>query len=205
MGRLFWEISSFMQKTWRSSTISRYSPCCPLPLPLYRISSSCSRFLLYSFFQSVLENIAVQDGTSEAAGEKAQQQRWPGGFFQLERLPCPQVRGGQLSQSHSTWGKGLYFGRNRIFISPPPSLGNQYFSPLRQHDFCAPLVQWWAKWRLSTFDLDPSGEGHGVQEQICVILIPQLAMNRFLPLWPHRFPHFEYIHLGGEGVGGLWY
>ncbi len=67
------------------------------------VSSSCSRFLLYSFLQSVLENIAVQDVTSEAAGEKAQQQqRWPGGFFQLERLPCSQVRGGQQSQSHST-------------------------------------------------------------------------------------------------------
>jgi hypothetical protein len=26
-------------------------------------------------------------------------------------------------------------------------------------------------------------------------------MNRFLPLWPHRFPHFVYIHLGGGGVG----
>jgi hypothetical protein len=22
-------------------------------------------------------------------------------------------------------------------------------------------------------------------------------MNRFLPLWPHRFPHFGYIYLGG--------
>ncbi len=41
-----------------------------------------------------------------------------------------------------------------------------------------------------------------VQGQICDILRPQLAMNRFLPLWPHRFPHFGYFHLGGEGVGG---
>ncbi len=44
-----------------------------------------------------------------------------------------------------------------------------------------------------------------MQGQICDILKPQLAMNRFLPLWPHRFPHFEYItvHLeGGGGVGG---
>jgi hypothetical protein len=31
------------------------------------------------------------------------------------------------------------------------------------------------------------------------ILRPQLAMNRFLPLWPHRFPYFGYIHLGGVG------
>ncbi len=41
-----------------------------------------------------------------------------------------------------------------------------------------------------------------MQGQICDILRPQLAMNRFLPLWPHRFPHFRYIHQGGEGVGG---
>ncbi len=66
-------------------------------------------------------------------------------------------------------------------------------------------AQWWAKWRLSTFDLYPWGEGHGVQGQICNILRPQLPMNRFLSLWPHRFPHFGYIHLGGGGVGGLWY
>jgi hypothetical protein len=38
-----------------------------------------------------------------------------------------------------------------------------------------------------------------VQGQICDILRPQLAMNRFLLLWPHRFPHFGYIHLGGGG------
>ncbi len=65
--------------------------------------------------------------------------------------------------------------------------------------------QWWAKWWLSTFDLYPWGEGHGVQGQICDILRPQLAMNRFLPLWPHRFPHFGCLHLGGGGVGRLWY
>jgi hypothetical protein len=41
-----------------------------------------------------------------------------------------------------------------------------------------------------------------VQGQICDILRPQLAMNRFLPLWPHRFPHFVTIHLGGVDVGG---
>jgi hypothetical protein len=46
------------------------------------------------------------------------------------------------------------------------------------------------------------GEGHGVQGQICDNLRPQLAMNRILPLWPRRFPHFGYIHLGGGGVGG---
>ncbi len=55
--------------------------------------------------------------------------------------------------------------------------------------------QWWAKWRISTFDLYPGGEGHGVQGQICDILRPQLAS--FLPLWPHRFPHFGCINLGG--------
>ncbi len=76
-------------------------------------------------------------------------------------------------------------------------------------DHCPPVnsmnfhsTQWWAKWRLSTFDLYPWGEGHGVQGQICDILRPQLAMNRFLPLWSHRFPHFVYINLRGEGVGG---
>ncbi len=41
-----------------------------------------------------------------------------------------------------------------------------------------------------------------MQGQICDILRPQLAMNRFLPIWPHRFPHFGYIHRGGRGVGG---
>ncbi len=41
-----------------------------------------------------------------------------------------------------------------------------------------------------------------MQGQICYILRPQLAMNCFLPLWPHRFPHFGYIHLGGGGAGG---
>jgi hypothetical protein len=52
-------------------------------------------------------------------------------------------------------------------------------------------------------DLYSGGEGYGVQGQICDILRPQLAMNRFLPLWPHKFPHFEYIHLGGAGGGAL--
>ncbi len=41
-----------------------------------------------------------------------------------------------------------------------------------------------------------------MQGQICDILRPQLAMNSFLPLWPHRFPHFGYIHLGGGGARG---
>jgi hypothetical protein len=50
--------------------------------------------------------------------------------------------------------------------------------------------------------LTPWGEGHGVQGQICAILRPQLAMNRFLPLWPHRFPHFGYINLGEGAWGG---
>ncbi len=66
-----------------------------------------------------------------------------------------------------------------------------------------PYVQRWAKWRLSIFDLYPRGEGHGVQGQMCDILRPQLAMNRFLPLWPHRFPHFGYIHLRRGGGGAL--
>ncbi len=37
-----------------------------------------------------------------------------------------------------------------------------------------------------------------MQGQICDIQRPQLAVNRFLPLWPHRFPPFGYIHLGGR-------
>ncbi len=41
-----------------------------------------------------------------------------------------------------------------------------------------------------------------MQGQICDILRPQLAMNCFLLLWPHRFSHFECINLGGGGVGG---
>jgi hypothetical protein len=41
-----------------------------------------------------------------------------------------------------------------------------------------------------------------VQGQICDILRPQLAMNCFLLLWPHRFSHFGCINLGGGGVGG---
>ncbi len=58
---------------------------------------------------------------------------------------------------------------------------------------------------MTTFDLIyPGGEGHGVQGQICDILRPQLAMNRFLSLWPIRFPYFGYIHLGGGGGGGTY-
>ncbi len=41
-----------------------------------------------------------------------------------------------------------------------------------------------------------------MQGQICNILRSQLDMNCFLPHWPHRFPHFGYIYLGGVGVGG---
>ncbi len=41
-----------------------------------------------------------------------------------------------------------------------------------------------------------------MQGQICDILRPQLAMNRFLTLWPQSFPHFGCIHLWGRGVGG---
>ncbi len=61
--------------------------------------------------------------------------------------------------------------------------------------------QWWAKWRLSTFDLYPWGEGHGVQGQICDILRPQLAMNRFLPLWPTD-SHTLDTYMRGEGAWG---
>ncbi len=62
--------------------------------------------------------------------------------------------------------------------------------------------QWWAKWRLSTFDLYPWGEGHGVQGQICDILRPQLAIEslpaplatQILTLWIHTS--------GGRGCEG---
>ncbi len=40
----------------------------------------------------------------------------------------------------------------------------------------------------------------GCRDKICDILTP--ASYESLPCWPHRFPHFGYIHLGG---GGLWY
>ncbi len=43
-------------------------------------------------------------------------------------------------------------------------------------------IQWWEKWRLSTFDLYPWGG--------------------FLPLWQHRFPQFGYINMLRGGVGG---
>ncbi len=41
-----------------------------------------------------------------------------------------------------------------------------------------------------------------MQAQIYDILRPKLAMNRFLHLWPHRFPHFGYINLGEGAWGG---
>ncbi len=88
------------------------------------------------------------------------------------------------------------YQRHRRQILPPVSL--VLLIPVAN-------LQWWAKWRFSTFDLYPWGEAHGVQVQICDIRRPQLAMNRFLPLWPRRFPHFVNIHLGGGGVGRLWY
>jgi hypothetical protein len=60
-------------------------------------------------------------------------------------------------------------------------------------------------WSLRIIDLSPwgvGGGGHRVQEsfhlgQICDILTPASC-----PFWPHRFPHFGYIHLGGGGEGG---
>jgi hypothetical protein len=55
---------------------------------------------------------------------------------------------------------------------------------------------------MTTFDLWslPWREEHGVQGQLCDILRPQLAMNRFLPLWPHS-PTL-WIHTSGKGGGG---
>ncbi len=94
-------------------------------------------------------------------------------------------------------------GKAHRLIPPMTPLLNGWTIPLI--NFVTTPPQWWAKWRLSTFNLYPREEGHGVHGQICDILRPQLAMNRFLPLWPHRFLHFWFIHLGGGGVGGLYY
>ncbi len=72
--------------------------------------------------------------------------------------------------------------------------------PLYTHQgvfFPVCALQRWAKWRLSTFDLYP-----GVQGQICDILRPQLAMNRFLPLLATQIPTL-WIHTSGGR--GLWY
>jgi len=59
--------------------------------------------------------------------------------------------------------------------------------------------------KLTTFDLWPIpwGEGgHGVQGQICDILTQ--ASYELLPApWPHRFPHFGYIHLGGSDIRSM--
>jgi hypothetical protein len=44
----------------------------------------------------------------------------------------------RTEHSHSAIYRGLYFGRKRIFIPPPP-LGNLYFSPKKQRDFRATL------------------------------------------------------------------
>jgi hypothetical protein len=46
------------------------------------------------------------------------------------------------------------------------------------------------------------GGGHGVQGQICDILT-QASYESLPAPWPHRFPHFGYIHLGGAGGGAL--
>ncbi len=63
------------------------------------------------------------------------------------------------------------------------------------------FIQWWAKWRLSTYDLNPWGEGHGVQGQICDILRPQLAINRFCPSG-HTDSHTLDTYIWGERAWG---
>ncbi len=100
----------------------------------------------------------------------------------------------------------LFRGTSETKYVIPQSSGNILRKKPLKYSFVAIEIaratqQWWAKWRLSTFDLYPWGEGHGVQGQICDILRSQLPMNRFLPYWTHRFPHFGYIYLGGGGVG----
>jgi hypothetical protein len=71
--------------------------------------------------------------------------------------------------------------------------------------YCGPYSAGAVVGKMTTFDIWPIPLGGGALGQICDILRPQLAMNSFLPLWPHRFPHFGYIHCGGGGMGGLWY
>jgi hypothetical protein len=85
---------------------------------------------------------------------------------------------------------------------PPPSPPSECLLPPDQRWGVHTRRQWWAKWRLSTFDLYPWGEWQGGYRKICDILRPQLVMNHFLSLWPHRFPHFGYIHPGGGAWGG---
>ncbi len=64
--------------------------------------------------------------------------------------------------------------------------------------------QCWAKWPLSTFDLYPWGEGHGVQGQICEILRPPASYESLPAPLSTQIPTLciVYIHLGGGGVGG---
>jgi hypothetical protein len=57
--------------------------------------------------------------------------------------------------------------------------------------------QRWAKCQLSTFDLYPGGYWYGVQEQICDILRPQLAMNLAT-----QNSHTLKTYIGGGGRGG---
>ncbi len=59
----------------------------------------------------------------------------------------------------------------------------------------------WAKWRLSTFDLYPGGEGNGVQGQICDILRPMLAESLPAPL-ATQIPTL-WIHTSGGAGGGV--
>jgi hypothetical protein len=58
--------------------------------------------------------------------------------------------------------------------------------------------------RMTNFNLwriPWGGEEHGVQGQICDILRPQPAMNRFLPLPATQIPTL-WIHTTGRGGGG---
>ncbi len=107
-----------------------------------------------------------------------------------------------LKLLHLLFTTDLYFSLNINRTSGP-------YSSLFCKIFCLPsfLLSWCLPpvvGKMMTLDLwpIPLGEGQGLQGQICDILRPQLAMTRFLPLWPRRFPHFGNIHQGEGAWGG---
>ncbi len=83
-----------------------------------------------------------------------------------------------------------------VFLLPANNVDVRVYPFRRTLWGCA--GQRWAKWRLSTFDLYPGGEGHRVQGQICDILRSQLSMNRFLPLLATD-SHTLYTYIWGGG------
>ncbi len=97
------------------------------------------------------------------------------------------------------------FGDHAVLTLPWEKGGGISAWPLycsvRRKAFCWNVcpTQRWAKWRLSTFDLDPGGRGMGCRDKYVDILRPQLAMNRFLPLLAtHSHTLDTYV------LGGVW-